>query len=98
MIGTLTEAGVVTTREEIEAGELPFAGKSIVLTGSLERFSRSDAAGRIEKLGGKVSSSVSKKTAFVVAGPGAGSKLAKARELSVSVLTEDEFLRLMESP
>ena len=98
MIGTLTEAGVVTTREEIEVGELPFAGKSIVLTGSLERFSRSDAAGRIEKLGGKVSSSVSKKTAFVVAGPGAGSKLAKARELSVSVLTEDEFLRLMESP
>jgi DNA ligase (NAD+) len=67
-----------------------------VLTGSLEKFSRQDATLQIEKFGGKVSSSVSKKTSYVVAGPGAGSKLNKAQGLDIPVLSEDQFLSFLE--
>jgi DNA ligase (NAD+) len=67
-----------------------------VLTGSLEKFSRQDATLQIEKFGGKVSSSVSKKTSYVVAGPGAGSKLIKAKSLDIAVLNEDQFLAFLE--
>jgi DNA ligase (NAD+) len=72
-----------------------FAGKTFVLTGTLPNLSRSDATRMIEEVGAKVSSSVSKKTDYVVAGEAAGSKLDKARELGVQVLDEAEFIKLL---
>jgi DNA ligase (NAD+) len=74
------------------AGDHVFAGKTIVLTGTLEKMTRDEAGARLEALGAKVAGSVSKKTDLVVAGPGAGSKLAKAQELGVPVIDEAEFL------
>jgi len=71
------------------------AGKTVVFTGSLERMTRDEAKAMAERLGAKVAGSVSKKTDFVVAGPGAGSNLNKARELGVSVLSEDDWFRLI---
>ena len=72
-----------------------FANMTFVLTGALEKFTREEAEDMVAKRGGKASSSVSKKTSYVVAGPGAGSKLRKAQELGVPVLSEDEFLEML---
>jgi DNA ligase (NAD+) len=73
----------------------PVAGKTVVFTGSLEKMTRDEAKATAERLGAKVAGSVSKKTDYVVAGPGAGSKLDKAREAGVTVLTEDEWFKLV---
>ena len=71
-----------------------FLGKTIVVTGTLSTLSRDEATALIESFGGKASGSVSKKTSFVVAGEKAGSKLKKAQELGIQVLSEEEFLEL----
>jgi DNA ligase (NAD+) len=71
------------------------AGKTFVFTGTMERFSRKEAQRRIETLGGRTGSSVSSRTDYLVHGPGAGSKLAKAHELGIQLLTEQEFLELI---
>lgn len=95
LIARLKEAGVNMTAAE-QSSDQRFVGKTFVLTGSLEKFTRDEATAMIEQRGGKASSSVSKKTTYLVAGEAAGSKLRKAQELGIPVLTEDEFLALME--
>jgi DNA ligase (NAD+) len=75
-----------------DASELPLAGQTVVVTGTLEKFGRQEIEELIVKLGGKASGSVSKKTSFLVAGESAGSKLDKAKELGVEVLSEAEFM------
>jgi len=75
--------------------ETQFTGKIFVFTGSLEKFTRKDAQSMVEKLGARASGSVSSKTNYLVAGPGAGSKLAKAEELNIPIYSEDEFLNLI---
>ena len=95
LIARLREAGVNMEAEE-QGNDQRFAGMTFVLTGSLERFTRDEASKMIEDRGGKAASSVSKKTSYVVAGAAAGSKLRKAQELGVPVLTEEEFLALMD--
>jgi DNA ligase (NAD+) len=85
----------VTILDAEKPKDSPVAGKTVVFTGSLEKMTRDEAKATAERLGAKVAGSVSKKTDYVVAGPGAGSKLDKAREAGVTVLTEDEWFELV---
>ena len=80
------------TVEVKEASENLFKDKTVVLTGTLTQMGRNEAKALLQQLGAKVSDSVSSKTNFVIAGDAAGSKLAKAQELNIPVLTEEEFL------
>jgi DNA ligase (NAD+) len=82
-------------QEHGQGSEPPLLGKSFVLTGALSGRSRSDATSAIEALGGTVTTSVSKKTDFVIAGDEAGSKLAKAKELNITILDEKAFELLL---
>ena len=95
LIERLRAAGVSMEATKPSAGD-QFKGKTFVLTGSLERFTREEAAELIEARGGKASGSVSKKTTYVVAGENAGSKLRKANELGIPILTEDEFAAMLD--
>ena len=95
LIRRLKEAGV--NMESLwKITDTRFAGKTFVLTGALTKFTREEASQKIELLGGKVSGSVSKKTSFVVVGENAGSKERKARELGIPLLTEDDFLGMIQ--
>jgi len=94
VVDDLLALGVRPTEGEAPVSDL-FAGKTLVFTGKLEEFTREDAEALVAKMGGKTAGSVSKKTTYVVAGPGAGSKLDKAEQLGVTVLTEREFLDLL---
>ena len=81
--------------EVADTSESPVTGKTVVFTGTLERMTRSEAKARAEALGAKVAGSVSVKTDYVVAGPGAGSKAKKAEALDVSILSEEEWNQLI---
>ena len=96
LLDKLSEVGVNMTAKTIERMEQEnFQDKIFVLTGNLESFNRKEASLLIEQFGGKVSSAVSKKTDFVVAGTEAGSKLTKAQELGINIISEEEFKNMM---
>ena len=95
LIKRLKKSGVNTQAIEDENADNRFEGKTFVLTGTLEKYTREEASNIIEKFGGKTSSSVSKKTAFVLAGEEAGSKLTKAQNLGVTIISEDEFAEMI---
>jgi DNA ligase (NAD+) len=94
ILSALQQAGVTPQIEERRHGG-PFDGKTFVFTGSLTRFSRKQAQETVERLGGRASGSVSKKTDWVIAGEAAGSKLDKARQLGIQILSEEEFLNMV---
>ena len=95
MVERLRAAGVTFESKRVVT-DARFSGKTFVLTGALSKFTREEATEKIELLGGKASGSVSKKTSFVVVGENAGSKERKARELGIPILTEDEFLEMIQ--
>jgi DNA ligase (NAD+) len=94
IVERLTEQVKILDAEKPRANSA-VAGKTVVFTGTLEQMTRDEAKASAERLGAKVSGSVSKKTDYLVAGPGAGSKLAEAQKLGVTVLTEDEWVKLI---
>jgi DNA ligase (NAD+) len=91
-LDALVKEVMIEPMEAVAAGH-PLAGQTIVFTGSLEKMTRDEAKAVAERLGAKVSGSISAKTNLVVAGPGAGSKLAKAQELGVETIDEEEWVR-----
>ena len=95
LINKLKQANVNMKAEIQENEDGKFAGKTFVLTGSLEHYSREEASEIIEKMGGKTSSSVSNKTDYVLAGEDAGSKLKKAQELGITIISEEEFITML---
>ena len=95
-IEKLKQAGVNMNYQEQEGEDNRFEGKTFVLTGSLEKYTRGEASNIIEKLGGKTSGTVSKKTDYVLAGEEAGSKLTKAQSLGVTIITEAEFEKMIQ--
>ena len=95
LIKELESLGINPIEEAITNEKQIFAGMTIVLTGKLESLTRDEASEIIEKLGGNASTSVSKKTSFVVCGSDAGSKRTKALELGIKIISEDEFLDLV---
>ncbi len=95
MIQRLSDAGV-NFESKRKVDDLRFQGMTFVLTGALSKFTREEATERIELFGGKASGSVSKKTTYVVVGENAGSKERKARELGIPILTEDDFLNMIQ--
>ena len=95
LLQKLKEAGVNMEAMDTEDLDERFSGLTFVLTGSLENYTRDEATSIIEKYGGKVSSSVSKKTSYVLAGEEAGSKLTKAQSLGVNIITEAEFQEMV---
>jgi len=95
-INKLIELGINPIEEEKEKGNQPLKGQTIVVTGTLPTLSRVEANNLIEEMGGKASSSVSKKTNYVLAGVDAGSKLTKARELGIPVISEEDFRQMIE--
>jgi DNA ligase (NAD+) len=95
VVKQLVEAGVNTVSRETAAAAGPLTGKVFVLTGTLKDYTREEATALIERLGGRVSSSVSRRTDYVVVGENPGSKYDRARELGVAVLDEEEFKRLL---
>lgn len=96
LIQTLREAGVNMVSTAAPTGDR-LAGQTFVLTGELSKFSRKEAGDLLEALGAKVSGSVSKKTSYVIAGEAAGSKLRKAEELGIPILSEDDLLKLLDN-
>jgi len=95
IVDRLVNAGLQFEIEEVELASSALEGKTVVLTGTLPTLSRKAASELIEKHGGKTSSSVSKKTDFVLAGESAGSKLTKAQDLGITIWSEDEFLSFL---
>jgi DNA ligase (NAD+) len=95
LVNKLQRAGVTLKSEKKKSSAQPFAGKTFVLTGGLNSMARDEAKEKIEALGGKVTSSVSAKTDFVVVGTDAGSKLDKAVELGVKTVDEKEFQKML---
>jgi DNA ligase (NAD+) len=94
IVERLTQQVRILEAEKPRKGS-PVAGKTVVFTGALEKMTRDEAKAMAERLGAKAAGSVSKKTDYVIAGPGAGSKLADAKKLGIKVLSEDEWLKLM---
>ncbi len=98
LVDALLEAGVAPRWEKKDTSQGPFAGMTVVVTGTLASMGRKEAEEAIRQAGGKAAGSVSKKTSLVVAGESAGSKLAKAQSLGVEVIGEEEFLRRLRLP
>ena len=95
IIQQLRQAGV-NMKSTVQLTDQRFSGLTFVLTGALSKFTRDEASEKIELLGGKASGSVSKKTSYVIVGENAGSKERKARELGIPILTENEFLEMIQ--
>ena len=92
----LKEGGVIFPVQEAEKQEQPFAGKAFVLTGSLDSFTRDEARKAVEGMGGRITTSVSKKTDFLILGKEPGSKYDKAQKMGIPILDEMDFERMIE--